>query len=77
MPKYLEKDVIIDVPDVSKRAKFISTVCVCALLCWVLPVAAPLMVSFFLGVAIKEAGGVEPLQEFFLKGPYFMDLHFS
>lgn len=65
--KYLEKDVEVDVPNVSKRAKFISTVCVCALLCWVLPVAAPLMVSFFLGVAIKEAG-VEPLQEFF-EGP--------
>lgn len=65
--KYLGKDVEIEVPNVTKRAKFISTIACCALLCWVLPVAAPLMVSFFLGVAVKEAD-IEPLQEFF-EGP--------
>ena len=54
-------DMEFEVPNVSKKTKFMMTVILCAILCLLLPVGAPLFVSFFLGVAIKEAG-VEPLQ---------------
>lgn len=60
--KYRGMDVEVEVPEVSKKAKFIFTISVCALLCLLLPVAAPLMMSFFLGVAIKEAE-IHPYQE--------------
>ena len=60
--KYREIDVEAYVPDVSQKAKFVFTLCVCALLCLLLPVAAPLIMSFFLGIAIKEAA-VGPYQE--------------
>ncbi len=65
--KYRGLDVEVPVPDVSKKAKFVFTVVVCGLLCLLLPVAAPLVVSFFLGVAIKEAEVIK-FQEF-LEGP--------
>lgn len=65
--KYRGLDVEVPVPDVSKKAKFVFTVVVCGLLCLLLPVAAPLIVSFFLGIAIKEAE-VTKFQEF-LEGP--------
>jgi len=54
-------DMEFEVPSVSKKTKFLMTIILCALLCLLLPVAAPLIVSFFLGVAIKEAE-IEPLQ---------------
>jgi len=54
-------DMEFEVPDVSKKTKFMMTVILCAILCLLLPVGAPLIVSFFLGVAIKEAE-IEPLQ---------------
>ncbi len=54
-------DMEFEVPDVSQKTKFLMTVVLCALLCLILPVAAPLILSFFLGVAIKEAE-IEPLQ---------------
>lgn len=60
--KYRGMDVEVEIPEVSKKAKFIFTISVCALLCLLLPVAAPLMMSFFLGVAIKEAE-IHPYQE--------------
>ncbi|EAX48419.1 sodium ion-translocating decarboxylase, beta subunit [Thermosinus carboxydivorans Nor1] len=41
--------------DVPKKQKFIFTVVMCGVLCILLPVAAPLIMSFFLGVAIREA----------------------
>lgn len=41
--------------EVSKKQKFIFTVVMCGVLCWLLPVAAPLIMCFFLGVAIREA----------------------
>ncbi len=47
-------------PTVSKKAKFIYLSCL--LLCLLLPVAAPLILSFFLGIAIKEAE-IEPFQK--------------
>lgn len=55
-------DMEFEVPDVSKKTKFLMTIILCAILCLLLPVAAPLILSFFLGVAIKEAE-VEPLQK--------------
>ncbi|MDD2402162.1 MAG: Na+-transporting malonate decarboxylase, carboxybiotin decarboxylase subunit [Clostridia bacterium] len=65
--KYRGIDVEVPVPNVSKKTKFISTVVICGVLCFLLPVAAPLVVSFFLGVAIKEAE-ITAYQEF-LEGP--------
>ena len=56
-------DMEFDVPNVSKKTKFLVTIILCAVLCLLLPVAAPLLMSFFLGVAIKEAE-IEPLQKF-------------
>ncbi|WP_444459765.1 sodium ion-translocating decarboxylase subunit beta [Rhodobacter capsulatus] len=52
-----------DFPDVTPQAKFIFTVVAAGLLCLLLPVATPLILSFFLGVAIKEAE-IEPYQKF-------------
>lgn len=60
--KYRGMEVEIEYPTVSKKAKFIFTVCACLLLCLLLPVAAPLILSFFLGIAIKEAE-IEPFQK--------------
>ncbi len=59
--KYRGVDMEFEVPDVSKKTKFLMTIILCAVLCLILPVAAPLILSFFLGVAIKEAE-IEPLQ---------------
>jgi oxaloacetate decarboxylase beta subunit len=56
-------DMEFEVPEISQKSKFLVTVILCAVLCLLLPVAAPLIMSFFLGVAIKEAG-IEPLQQF-------------
>ncbi|WP_024910671.1 Na+-transporting malonate decarboxylase, carboxybiotin decarboxylase subunit [Chania multitudinisentens] len=42
-------------PQVSKKAKFIFIISMCTLLCLLLPAAAPLLLSFFVGMAIKEA----------------------
>lgn len=59
--KYRGIDMEFEIPNVSKQTKFTVTIILCAVLCLLLPVAAPLIMSFFLGVAIKEAE-VEPLQ---------------
>lgn len=53
--KYRGKDIIFDAPEVPKNKKFIFILVCCALLCILLPMAAPLIMSFFLGLAIKEA----------------------
>lgn len=42
-------------PEVPAKTKFVFVLVVCGLLCLLLPMAAPLIMSFFLGVAIKEA----------------------
>ncbi len=60
--KYRGIEVEMDFPQVSKKSKFVFILVVCTLLCLLLPVAAPLIMSFFLGVAIKEAE-IEPLQQ--------------
>lgn len=48
--------------DIPKTQKFIFTIIMCAVLCLLLPVAAPLVMSFFLGVAIRVAE-IEPYQK--------------
>ena len=52
--KYRGKDILFDAPEVPKTKKFIFILVCCALLCILLPMAAPLIMSF-LGMAIKEA----------------------
>lgn len=59
--KYRALDVEIDYPEVSQKAKFIFIMVACTMLCLLLPVAAPLTLSFFLGLAIREAR-IEPYQ---------------
>lgn len=53
--KYRGKDMIFEAPEVPKAKKFIFILVCCSLLCLLLPMAAPLLMSFFLGLAIKEA----------------------
>lgn len=53
--KYRGIDMYVDVPEVSQKAKFTFIVITCGFLCLLLPVAAPLFLSFFLGMAVKEA----------------------
>ncbi|MBZ8132410.1 Na+-transporting malonate decarboxylase, carboxybiotin decarboxylase subunit [Afifella sp. IM 167] len=60
--EYRGLEVEIEFPEVSQKAKFIFTVCAAGLLCLLLPVASPLILSFFMGVAIKEAE-IEPYQD--------------
>lgn len=55
------------IPRISRGAKFAFAVIACGLLCLLFPVAAPLFASFFLGLAVKEAG-IERYVEF-LTGP--------
>ena len=59
--KYRGIEVEMNFPEVSQKSKFVFTVVVCFVLCLLLPVAAPLILSFFLGVALKEAN-IEPFQ---------------
>ena len=56
-----------EIPQVSPGAKFAFAVIACAVLCLLFPVAAPLFASFFVGLAVKEAG-ITRLTEF-LSGP--------
>ncbi|MEN6348792.1 MAG: sodium ion-translocating decarboxylase subunit beta [Syntrophomonas sp.] len=42
--------------DITSQEKLIFSVIACTVLCLILPAAAPLLLSFFLGVAIKESG---------------------
>ena len=56
MPKkYRGKDIPFEAPEIPKAKKFIFILVCCGLLCLLLPMAAPLLMSFFLGLAIKEA----------------------
>lgn len=56
VPKALRgKDIMYYAPEVPKTKKFIFILVCCALLCLLLPMGAPLIMSFFLGMAIKEA----------------------
>lgn len=42
--------------NITPKEKLIFAIVVCAVLCYLLPMAAPLLLSFFLGVAIRESG---------------------
>lgn len=53
--KYRGIDVEVYPPEVPQKTKFIFVVVICAVLCLLLPMAAPLIMSFFVGVAVKEA----------------------
>ena len=53
--KYRGIDMYVDVPEVSQRSKFTFIVVSCLVLCLLLPVAAPLIFSFFIVMAVKEA----------------------
>ncbi len=53
--KYRGIDMYVEVPEVSQRSKFIFIVVVNFVLCLLLPVASPLIFSFFIGMAVKEA----------------------
>ena len=61
--KYRAIDMFTEIPETSQQSKFVFIVIVCAVLCLLLPVASPLIVSFFVGMAIKEAQ-IEPYQDF-------------
>jgi Na+-transporting malonate decarboxylase carboxybiotin decarboxylase subunit len=58
--KYRGIETDFDMGNVSKRKKFVSILVINTVLCLILPVAAPLIMSFFIGMAIKEAE-IEPL----------------
>lgn len=60
--KYRGIDVEVYPPDVPQKTKFIFIVVTCGVLCLLLPMAAPLIFSFFVGVAVKEAE-IEPYQK--------------
>lgn len=53
--KYRGIDMYVEVPEVSQKSKFIFIVVTNFVLCLLLPVAAPLIFSFFIGMAVKEA----------------------
>lgn len=53
--KYRGIDMYVDVPEVSQKSKFIFIVTINFVLCLLLPVASPLIFSFFIGMAVKEA----------------------
>lgn len=53
--KYRGFDMYVETPEVSQKAKFTFIVVVCAFLCIILPAGAPLFLSFFIGMAVKEA----------------------
>lgn len=56
-----------NIPKVSRNEKIAFSIITCTVLCLLFPVAAPLFMSFFLGVIIKESG-VKRFVEF-LEGP--------
>ncbi len=55
------------IPNTSAAEKMTFAVIICTLLCLLLPVAAPLFMSFFLGIIIRESG-VKPFVDF-ISGP--------
>jgi Na+-transporting malonate decarboxylase carboxybiotin decarboxylase subunit len=69
IPKEL-RGIVMDprqIPSFTKAEKMTFAVIICALLCLLLPVAAPLFMSFFLGIVIRESG-VTPFVDF-ISGP--------
>ena len=69
IPKHL-RGIAMDpkqIPSFTRQEKMTFAVVMCTLLCLLLPVAAPLFMSFFLGIVIRESG-VTPFIEF-ISGP--------
>jgi oxaloacetate decarboxylase beta subunit len=58
--KYRGIETDFDMGNISRRRKFVSILVINTVLCLLLPVAAPLIMSFFIGMAVKEAE-IEPL----------------
>lgn len=56
-----------NIPKVSRSEKITFSVITCTVLCLLFPVAAPLFMSFFLGVIIRESGVKRFIE--FLEGP--------
>ncbi|MGI5966378.1 Na+-transporting malonate decarboxylase, carboxybiotin decarboxylase subunit [Anaerotruncus rubiinfantis] len=73
--KYRGIDVEVYPPEVPQKTKFIFIVTICAVLCLLLPMAAPLIMSFFIGVAIKEAE-IGPYQEMLENGITYVSTFF-
>lgn len=73
--KYRGIDVEVYPPEVPQKTKFIFAVVVCGVLCLLLPMAAPLVMSFFLGVAVKEAE-IGPYQEMLEEGLTYVSTFF-
>lgn len=73
--KYRGIDVEVYPPEVPQKTKFVFVVAVCGILCLLLPMAAPLIMSFFIGVAVKEAE-IDPYQELLEKGITYFSTFF-
>lgn len=73
--KYRGIDVEEYPPEVPQKTKFIFIVIICGVLCLLLPMAAPLVMSFFLGVAIKEAE-IDPYVEMLEHGITYVSTFF-
>lgn len=73
--KYRGIDVEVYPPEVPQKTKFIFVVAVCGILCLLLPMATPLIMSFFIGVAVKEAE-IDPYQELLEKGITYFSTFF-
>lgn len=76
VPKHLRgKSVTVTkMHNISSKQKLAFSVIACALLCLLFPVAAPLFMSFFLGIAVRETGitkYIKLLEDTFLYGATF------
>lgn len=73
--KYRGIDVEVYPPEVPQKTKFVFVVITCGVLCLLLPVAAPLLLSFFIGVAVKEAE-ITPYQKMLEEGITYLSTFF-
>lgn len=73
--KYRGIDVEVYPPEVPQKTKFVFVVVICGVLCLLLPMAAPLIMSFFIGVAVKEAE-ILPYQELLESGITYFSTFF-
>ncbi len=73
--KYRGIDMEVYPPEVSQKTKFVFVVVVCGVLCLLLPMASPLILSFFIGVAVKEAE-IGPYQEMLENGITYVSTFF-
>lgn len=56
-----------NIPNITRQEKITFAIITCSILCLLFPVAAPLFMSFFLGVIVKESGVTHFVE--FLSGP--------